>query len=199
MSLAALATSAALGCYSRGTDQTVDPLPQADGEPAPRHVFGTAVHLPFAELGATTPEHRPDGSRARIPCATCHGEDSDLTSSGQRTGSIHTGIALRHGDLTCDSCHRPPAYSDFRSIRKASIAYPRVIELCSQCHGAQRRDYDHGAHGGMAGYWDLNRGPRDRNHCLVCHDPHRPAIPKVMPAPLPRYRFTPTREESSGE
>ena len=56
--------------------------------------------------------------------------------------------------------------------------------------GPQRRDYDHGAHGGMQGYWDLRRGPRTRNHCVECHDVHSPAFGAFRPMPAPRDRFT---------
>lgn len=65
----------------------------------------------------------------------------------------------------------------------------RAIELCRQCHGPQARDYDHGTHGGMTGYWDTTRGPRLRNHCTDCHDAHSPAIVPVMPAAPPRDRY----------
>jgi nitrate reductase cytochrome c-type subunit len=53
--------------------------------------------------------------------------------------------------------------------------------LCAQCHGPQARDFQHGAHGGMTGYWDLSKGPRRRNSCIDCHDPHAPKYPAVMP------------------
>ncbi len=56
-----------------------------------------------------------------------------------------------------------------------------ALELCSQCHGPQRTSYDHNAHGGLNGYWDLSRGPRIKNHCVDCHDPHLPAIQQVVP------------------
>jgi hypothetical protein len=45
-------------------------------------------------------------------------------------------------------------------------------------------------HGGMRGHWDLSRGPRERNHCVACHDPHAPAFGQFEPVPGPRDRFT---------
>ena len=33
----------------------------------------------------------------------------------------------------------------------------------------------------MTGHWDLTKGPRKRNHCTTCHDPHAPAFPKMLP------------------
>ena len=56
--------------------------------------------------------------------------------------------------------------------------------LCAQCHGPQARDYLHGAHGGMNGYWDKARGTR--NTCTDCHDPHAPLYPAWTPVFHPR-------------
>jgi predicted CXXCH cytochrome family protein len=63
------------------------------------------------------------------------------------------------------------------------------MRLCSQCHGPQARDYAAGAHVGMTGSWDLSRGPRQRHACTVCHDPHAPRYPALLPAPGPQDRF----------
>jgi hypothetical protein len=68
------------------------------------------------------------------------------------------------------------------------LPFSAVTQLCGQCHGPQKRDYDHGAHGGMTGYWDRSLGPRKRNPCTACHSPHSPAYPQVWPAPGPRDR-----------
>jgi formate-dependent nitrite reductase cytochrome c552 subunit len=62
------------------------------------------------------------------------------------------------------------------------------MQLCAQCHGPQYRDYRHGAHGGMAGHWDLAKGGRVRNNCIDCHDPHSPKYPTVRPAGGPLDR-----------
>jgi hypothetical protein len=40
----------------------------------------------------------------------------------------------------------------------------------------------------MRGYWDLTRGPRERNTCTDCHDVHAPLYPKVRPVFPPRDR-----------
>ena len=104
--------------------------------------------------------------------------------------SVHTGMKFTHGDLSCFACHDPE--SDYDRLRLADgtrISHPEVMTLCSQCHGPQRRDFDHGAHGGMTGHWDLDRGPRDRNSCIVCHDAHAPAFPRMRPTFKPIDRF----------
>ena len=59
-------------------------------------------------------------------------------------------------------------------------------QLCAQCHGPQTRDYVHGSHGGMSGYWDKTKGERVRRACVDCHDPHAPAYPAWTPVFPPR-------------
>jgi predicted CXXCH cytochrome family protein len=98
-------------------------------------------------------------------------------------------MPLAHGMLACYSCHNPDDADALRLADGTSVAYPDVMTLCAQCHGTQARDYEHGAHGGMNGYWDLTRGPRTRNNCIDCHDPHSPEFPSMQPTFKPRDRF----------
>ena len=94
---------------------------------------------------------------------------------------FHQGLAYRHGNQSCLSCHNAGNYDLLKKADGTSLPYPAVMELCAQCHGTQYRDYKAGAHGGMNGYWDLSKGPRQRNTCTDCHDPHSPAYPHVTP------------------
>jgi hypothetical protein len=130
------------------------------------------------------------GAPAGIACATCHA-DGVRPAIASRAGAaaFHLGVELRHGGLRCDACHAPADRTRLRLADGEEIAFPDVMRLCGQCHGPQLRDYQHGAHGGMRGYWDLSRGPRERNSCIVCHGAHEPAYPKVIPAAPPRDRF----------
>jgi formate-dependent nitrite reductase cytochrome c552 subunit len=84
------------------------------------------------------------------------------------------------------SCHNAENYDSLRRADGQEVSFGRVMDLCAQCHGPQFRDYTHGAHGGMNGHWDLRSGPRTRNNCIDCHDPHAPAYPKVMPVFPPK-------------
>jgi hypothetical protein len=102
---------------------------------------------------------------------------------------FHQGLALQHGTLRCAACHTEGAPTRLHLADGRNLERSQAMELCRQCHGPQYRDYEHGAHGGMAGHWDLSRGPRTRNHCIDCHDPHAPQIREVIPAPPPRDRF----------
>jgi hypothetical protein len=115
-------------------------------------------------------------------------------NSGTQLTEFHEGLTFRHGGLTCLSCHNGSDYESLRLADGRSVPFAQSMELCRQCHGPQYRDYVKGAHGGMMGYWDLSRGPRTRNSCVHCHDPHAPAFPQVAPVFPPRDRFAPAGE-----
>jgi hypothetical protein len=126
------------------------------------------------------------GTETVTPCATCHtAEDvSSLPEGASGLVGPHAGLTLQHGSLRCAACH------EGTHRHQLHLADGRSIPLVqAMCHGPQKRDYDHGAHGGMRGYWDLSRGPRERNHCVACHDPHAPAFGKFAPVQGPRDRF----------
>ena len=164
---------------------------RAWSEPVPAGTFYTEIHQPGG-LGALD-THLVDvrGGAVGVACATCHGPEADGTVLAELPGDpedFHGGLRLEHGSLSCESCHDPQD----RSLRLADgtrLEMDQAMTLCAQCHGVQVRDYDRGSHGGMSGYWDLERGPRLRNHCLDCHDAHDPAYGQVLPAPGPRDRF----------
>lgn len=167
-------------------------------EPAPTYKYGERIHSLGEFPGLTTGKKDASGNALRVRCSTCH-TLLPATADGKSVKppkKFHLGIKLAHGDgQTCRTCHVPPTFETFRLSGGGALPYARVMELCGQCHSGQLADYRKGIHGGMAGYWDLNQGPRDRNHCVDCHDPHRPAIPQVRPAPRPRYRFLDGQKE----
>lgn len=99
---------------------------------------------------------------------------------------MHRGLVVRHGDVGCLACHDPGDYDSLRRPDGISVPFQEVMQVCGQCHGPQTRDYRHGSHGGMTGFWDLSRGDRVRNGCTDCHDPHAPAYPRVLPVFPPR-------------
>ncbi len=127
-----------------------------------------------------------------VACATCH--TTKPTNGDAKIGTplkqFHQGMIGHHGNLSCASCHNPTdGYATLRLADGKSVPYTQVMTLCAQCHGPQHRDYQHGAHGGMMGYWDLSKGGRVRNTCIDCHDPHAPKYPTVSPARGPNDRF----------
>jgi hypothetical protein len=126
-----------------------------------------------------------------VGCDSCHslGPVRRLPEAMQELTAFHQGLQLQHGELRCAACHAEGQSPRLHLADGRSLERANAIELCRQCHGPQFRDYQHGAHGGMAGYWDLKQGPRTRNHCVDCHDPHSPAVGQVWPADGPKDRF----------
>jgi formate-dependent nitrite reductase cytochrome c552 subunit len=122
------------------------------------------------------------GQPAEVACATCH--TTRTPAATRRTEDLdefHQGLIMGHGDLSCLSCHNSENYDTLKLADGTTVGFENAMLLCAQCHGPQSRDYRNGSHGGMNGYWDLSRGPRQRNACTVCHDAHAPAYPQLMP------------------
>jgi hypothetical protein len=130
------------------------------------------------------------GRPLRVGCATCHSlrRTAALPTSTAELDEFHQGLTFRHGPLACGACHLVGDQTQLHTADGAPVAMRDAITLCRQCHGPQARDYDHGAHGGMTGSWDLSAGARTRNHCVDCHDPHVPAFQPTRPVLLPRDR-----------
>lgn len=139
-------------------------------------------------LGVTDEKGQPLSAR----CATCHTSKAVNTDAklGHALTQFHQGLVAKHGQLSCVSCHNPTTgYASLRVADGKNVRYADVLTLCGQCHGPQFRDYQHGAHGGMTGYWDLTKGGRVRNNCIDCHDPHAPKYPIIQPVRGPNDRF----------
>jgi len=131
------------------------------------------------------------GAAATIACSTCHATrpPNPANRASADLDLFHQGLQLAHGGNSCLSCHDARDYDRLHLADGAPVAFTDSIELCSQCHGPQRRDWERGAHGGMNGYWDLSRGGQVRNTCVQCHDPHVPKYQGAVPMPPPRDRF----------
>jgi hypothetical protein len=150
------------------------------------------IRQPAGPRGILTGTTDERGNPLTVGCATCHTTKAVNTDSklGGPLTQFHQGLVGKHGNLSCTSCHNPSdGYASLRLADGKSVAYSEVMTLCAQCHGPQFRDYQHGAHGGMTGHWDLTKGGRTRNNCVDCHDPHAPKYPTVSPARGPNDRF----------
>jgi len=121
------------------------------------------------------------GKSAEILCATCHPSNSPPESDFV----FHTREVIEHGPLGCDYCHAPGDRSKLRLANGERLSMADTMVLCAQCHGPQFRDYQHGSHGGMQGYWDRRAGPSSKKHCVGCHHPHRPSFKGMWPKPGP--------------
>lgn len=151
-----------------------------------------------ATLGVVdTPVTDVNGTPVGVACATCHAPDGDVIGETGAPEVFHTKVELVHGELTCAHCHDPVDRSLLRLADGEKVPLLDAMELCGQCHGPQARDFRHGAHGGMNGYWDRRRGPRERTNCVTCHAPHAPAYARVMPVHPPRDRFLPGATEGA--
>lgn len=182
----ALALLAALAATTPGASTASAPSPGADPAKArPRHPVRVRqpIQPPRVETGLLDARGQP----ITTACATCHATSKPRpeTNAAEQLDEFHQGLAYAHGQLSCLSCHHADNYDRLRLADGRQLEFPDALQLCAQCHGPQYRDYQHGSHGGMTGYWDLSRGPRDRNHCVDCHDPHAPAYARVRPAFAP--------------
>jgi hypothetical protein len=131
------------------------------------------------------------GAPQRVACVTCHSlrPAGPVPQRPEELREFHTDLTFQHGQLACRSCHAEGAHDALHLADGRSLRMTDAMELCAQCHGPQFRDYQRGAHGGMSGHWDLSRGPRVRNHCVECHDPHAPRYAGARPVFPPRDRF----------
>jgi hypothetical protein len=159
--------------------------------------FATRIRIPTSAPTVRTGLRDIHGNEIQATCVACHTTRpaNPANATAGDLDEFHTGLTLRHGTLVCLSCHNPDDYGALRLASGAKVQFANVMQLCAQCHGPQYRDYQHGAHGGMLGYWDLSRGPRMRNNCVNCHDPHHPAYGRVIPAAPPADRFLEKKHE----
>ncbi|MCA9135766.1 MAG: hypothetical protein KDB00_03380 [Planctomycetales bacterium] len=159
-----------------------------DGKPVKYQVL---IRRPTGPPLVKLPQQDPLGRVVEVACLTCHGIREPNLQNRKPTDldEFHQNMTLVHGELACYSCHNPADAATLRLADGSPVSYPDVMTLCAQCHATQARDYKHGAHGGMNGYWDQRRGPRTRNNCIDCHDPHAPKFPTMQPTFKPRDRF----------
>ena len=150
-------------------------------------------------LSVPTGETDRAGRPIEVGCATCHSlREPPRAGSRPTLKAFHAALELSHGGLDCQACHAAPTYGQFHLADGRTVEPGDEMTLCSQCHGTQRRDYNHGIHGGMTGYWDRSRGERRRNQCTDCHDPHAPAFRAVWPARGPHSPVTKREGGSHG-
>lgn len=173
--LAVAATVAASLSLDKPDSPTADPAPAPQKHP---------VHIAKPGTPRVLAGHNnPDGTPATVACATCHSTRTPNTANKASTDldEFHLGLTFKHGTLSCLSCHNADDYDSLKLADGTPLEFSESMTLCAQCHGPQFRDYQHGSHGGMTGYWDLTKGPRTRNHCTTCHDAHAPAYPQLTP------------------
>ncbi len=151
-------------------------------------IHPVTIRYPRGVALVNTGKKDAHGKAIMVSCATCH--DTRIPDAQTRlTESLdefHQGMKYQHGAQTCLSCHNSNDYNTLKRADGSPLEFSDSIQLCAQCHGPQYRDYQNGSHGGMTGHWDLKKGPRERNHCTDCHDPHSPQYPLVLPVFPPK-------------
>jgi formate-dependent nitrite reductase cytochrome c552 subunit len=187
-----VATAALLVGEFPGTRRTADPPPGPAQTPSSESKWHEVViRKPSGPPVFYTGVKDAHGNPVTMACADCHAtREPNLNARiGTETAFFHQGLKGHHGNLACVTCHNPAdGYATLRLADGRPLPYTEVMQLCAQCHGPQYRDYQHGAHGGMTGHWDLSKGGRTRANCIDCHNPHAPKYPVVQPAAGPNGR-----------
>lgn len=193
----------ALGCNGPIAESTPQPAP---GPASHESVIEspsslTSIELPEEARARVAQASPPDAQPLRVACRTCHdgAPDRPLPKSPEDLNEFHRGLVFRHGELACASCHSQGQPPRLHLATGEALETSEALRLCAQCHGPQWRDFQHGAHGGMRGYWDLSRGPRTRVACVACHDPHAPRYVGGLPVLPPRDRLLQPRHERGHE
>ena len=172
-------------------DNPTSPVARTYPIPSASERFPVAIRQPIIQPRVETGALDDRGQAVTVSCGSCHATSKPRvqTRTSAELDEFHQGLQYSHGTLSCLSCHNASNYDQLRLADGQGVPFAEAMSLCAQCHGPQFRDYSRGSHGGMTGYWDLSKGPRERNHCVDCHDPHAPRYPVVLPAfPLPPDR-----------
>jgi formate-dependent nitrite reductase cytochrome c552 subunit len=178
------ATEVVAGPVVSAANEEVSAKPEILGEVPPHRPAG---YHPTVATGLTD----YSGQAVGVACMTCHATkvpNLDAGRAGAGPAGFHQKMVYAHGAQSCLSCHNSQDYDALRLADGRKLAFADAQKLCQQCHGPQTRDYLHGSHGGMNGYWDKTKGPRLRNTCTDCHDPHAPAYPVWTPVFAPKDR-----------
>ena len=153
--------------------------------------FAVSIRKPLGPPQVSTGLQDMHGNLVLAACSTCHTTrpPNHQNKLAKDLDEFHSEMQFSHGTISCLSCHNERDYDALKLADGSRVEYADVMLLCAQCHGPQMTAYQHGAHGGMTGYWDLARGPQTKNNCIDCHDPHAPKFPSMQPTFKPQDRF----------
>lgn len=182
-------TLAMVGCGGQDRSESDGSVQDRAGQT--RASFPVEIRRPAGPPQVDTGLKDVHGNSVMVSCATCHATRTPNAENRrpEDLDEFHVGLSLVHGQVACLSCHNSNDYESLKLADGSRVEFTDVMTLCAQCHGTQMTDYEHNAHGGMNGYWDLSRGPQTKNNCIDCHNPHRPKFPKMNPGFKPRDRF----------
>ncbi len=157
----------------------------------PKKKFPVTIRKPAGPPQVDTGVKDVHGQPITVSCNTCHAnrKANFANKTAADLNEFHAGLNMAHGSVSCLSCHNSTDYDALKLADNTRVEYSEVMTLCAQCHGSQMKDFEHGVHGGMNGFWDRSRGPQTKNNCIDCHNPHAPQFPKMRPTFKPRDRF----------
>jgi len=122
----------------------------------------------------------------QYPCMECHHEIEKKDKILLPLKQPHNLMNFDHMDniKNCFLCHDRFNYDQLRLIDGSILSYNNSQNLCFQCHGEKKEDWEMGIHGQQIGKWN---GKKFRDTCVECHDPHSPTFPQMKADPPPPF------------
>ena len=132
---------------------------------------------------------KPEHSMLGLECMSCH-QSQTIRNHNTNFASAHGEIVLEHGgNNRCLNCHHPSDRNKLLASDGSGIGFEKSEMLCGKCHGVQLREWNAGIHGRVSGYWNQEKGEKNKLTCVQCHDPHSPKFKPLKPAPGPIGRL----------
>jgi hypothetical protein len=129
------------------------------------------------------------------PCSGCH-RDRKPDPTPRKLTEYHTQKnGFDHGTKQdwCYRCHSIDDMDKLHTTLGAPVAFSDPQDLCGSCHGDKLIDWKAGLHGLNRGSWN---GPKLRQSCTFCHNPHKPAFEPMKPERPPDVFAKRGREKS---
>ena len=119
-----------------------------------------------------------------FPCSRCHQHVDEEMKSPDSFEKVHGRITFQHMKQIkdCNFCHDKKDYNYLRLFDGTRVDFNSSYQVCLQCHGEKKKDWETGVHGKQVGSW---KGIKYRSSCVECHDAHFPQFKKVKADPAP--------------
>jgi hypothetical protein len=178
----ALAAGFALNLW--GQTAPIPPIAPVD----PSITSTATVRNSYAEL------IRTGADVSDFDCYVCHEKGKPVALTFDENHNLvvpteHSDVVMGHGrnnrNNLCYNCHDENNLELFQTRDGRELKLTDSTPLCGSCHGPTYRDWDAGAHGRVSGFWDQAMGPKTRQDCVSCHNPHSPKFPGRKPGPPP--------------
>lgn len=89
-----------------------------------------------------------------------------------------------HSDKNnCKKCHIQNSSKSLIKLTGEPSIVEKTPEICGQCHGIMKRNWEVGTHGKRINSWTKSG---EKLICTKCHDPHKPKFPKFVAKPPPK-------------